>query len=453
MSLGKRSSGGAVLSERSGPTVSVGLFLLPPIRDDQNMFGFLAPLTKIPEWRRSYARVCQHQRRLFGLSSLPFLSYEAAFLYQVAVDLGVIQGLPETAPQCCRLRKMRTSDPNADKEVADYAASFGVLLLGVKLRDDAQDSGSLLSRFLKWKYGRQVRRAEDGLRPFGVIDTVKTAIARHEQLERDGERDLPTYVAPTALGFASVFESLPSIAADLRRHLREIGANVGRAIIYWDCAVDFKRDQIRGDYNPLRSEDDVKRAFDHCLIELAQIGWALPAGSASGALVESVMTRVRAFRSKAACDPVVTMERWGFLKQRTSAYARCDGLEVCCMVGEVGECCGAAGEAGGLCAECAAAPGPMICIPDCCCCCPAHLGGTSKSERQQSSHGTTEASVYAWCHGKTGVTEGILNPSGFVSIDGERVPAKTVDGRLLETGSTVRVIRTDPYGVTVEVTA
>jgi hypothetical protein len=66
------------------------------------MFGFLAPRQKIPKWRQSYARVCQYQRLLFGVTALPFLSYAATFLYQLGIDFELIPALAECAPPCCR---------------------------------------------------------------------------------------------------------------------------------------------------------------------------------------------------------------------------------------------------------------------------------------------------------------------------------------------------------------
>ena len=73
------------------------------------MFGFLALRQKIPEWRRSYARMCQVQRYLFGLTALPFLSYEATFLYQLAIDLHLPPELDTNSPVCCLLKRLGRS--------------------------------------------------------------------------------------------------------------------------------------------------------------------------------------------------------------------------------------------------------------------------------------------------------------------------------------------------------
>ena len=58
------------------------------------MFGFLRPRPQSDDYRRAYARLCVHQRQRLGLRSLPFHSYEAVFLYQLALDAGAV------APEC-----------------------------------------------------------------------------------------------------------------------------------------------------------------------------------------------------------------------------------------------------------------------------------------------------------------------------------------------------------------
>lgn len=434
------------------------------------MFGFLAPAVRLPTWRRSYARVCQYQRRHFGLTSLPFLSYEAAFLYQVAVDLGVVSPLPEEAPQCCRLRRLKHTDPQQDAPVAEYAAAFGVMLLGVKLQDDVVDSGRMIARLVEWKYRRQVLKAQR-LLTSAVMKDVQAAVTQHADLEACQERDLETFATPTSNGFAAAFSGLPHVATDVRRQLGEIGSRVGRALIAWDCAVDFRRDQIKGDYNPLTSQQDVRAAFDNCLLQLAHIGWQMPTGCTTSHVIASVMDRVRAARKQTGCDPVQRLERWGLLRQKGRAYARCDCLDACCVVGECGECCGGAAEAGGLCADCGCAAGEAggaglgsgccgppggVCCADCCffgdpCGDTSTTKKKTKSDDENSEKEPLDvASPYAWCHGKSGATDGPLNPAGYVTVDGERVPAKTADGRFFDSGQNVRVVRTDPFGVTVE---
>lgn len=255
----------------------------------------LPPRQKIPKWRQSYARVCQHQRLLFGVTSLPFLSYEAAFLYQLGIDFEFIAELRECAPTCCRLRRIGKSDDRQDMSAAMFASAFGMMLAGVKLDDDVNDSGRWFNRLAKWKYRKAVATSHqvlDGLSG-GLPVRIRSAIEAHASLEAAGCDELEAYCQPTADGFGAVFHGFA--AAEFSKQnddgvevFAEIGRHLGPAIIAWDCAVDFQKDLIKGEYNPLANEVAVRRSFDCCLLQLTQIGWLLPKGSTCVAVVASV---------------------------------------------------------------------------------------------------------------------------------------------------------------------
>ncbi|MCY2967107.1 MAG: DUF5685 family protein [Planctomycetota bacterium] len=102
------------------------------------MFGFLRGPPCDREYRQIYAGLCDFQRRNFGLESLPFLSYEATFLYQFAVDTGDCTPPPAGSPPCCRLG-IRQSAHHVDPILAEYCSSFGMLLASIKLNDDVRE--------------------------------------------------------------------------------------------------------------------------------------------------------------------------------------------------------------------------------------------------------------------------------------------------------------------------
>ncbi len=421
-----------------------------------NMFGFLAPRQKIPNWRQSYARVCQYQRLQFGVASLPFLSYEATFLYQLGIDFELIAAMPECAPQCCRLRRIGRNDDRHDRLAATFASAFGMLLAGVKLDDDVKDSGRWFNRLAKWKYRKAVAASKRILGDLsdGLPAHISSVIERHAELEASGCDELEVYCKPTADGFGEVFRSFAAAIgrkdAGSVRTFAEIGRNLGAAIIAWDCAVDFQKDLVKGEYNPLSGEEDVRRSFDHCLLQLSQLGWLLPDGSTSVDVVASVCERVRQRRINKTDHPVKTMERWGFIRQKGKAYARCDGCEALCMVGECCECAGGAGEAAVGCGECGVGNGcGCPCLEGLLCCSEGGPCADAGKSTQQTSD-NDKPSAFEWCHGKEGVVDDGLNPSGFVLIGAERVPAKSASGKLLEAGVQCRVVRTDPFGVAVE---
>src|SRR6187431_424148 len=100
------------------------------------MFGLLNPGRQDALYRRAYARCCQHQRRRYGLPSLPFLSYESILLYLCAADAGkvTLEDLPAVA--CCKLRRLPAYTEAAERETARFCSSVGMLLAYIKLRDD-----------------------------------------------------------------------------------------------------------------------------------------------------------------------------------------------------------------------------------------------------------------------------------------------------------------------------
>lgn len=419
------------------------------------MFGFLAPQHSLPQWRQSYARICQHHRKLFGLTALPFLSYEAVFLYQLAIDSKRIPELPETAPTCCRLRRLAKADANIVPVAENFVAALGMLLAGVKLQDDVEDSGRWFHRLARYKYRKQVQHAHallDQAAP-GIMADISAAIAKHNATERAGrEVSLVRYAEATGDGFAAVFGAFAKIVDGPADEYAQVGRHVGRAIIAWDSAVDFAGDQIRGHFNPLRHETDVRDAFDQCALELSRLGWLLPEDSVSAQVVADVIRRVRERRDQRRVSGAVPLlERWGLIRSRKSQYAGCDGCEAVCALTHCGECLGGLGEgATGCCAATGHGGGccldGAICCPFECCFGPWY---SKKATEKSSGPADSRSSPYARYVNEGGITCGDLNPAGYVRIDGNRIPARTSSGQFLPSDAVVRIVTADAFGVTV----
>lgn len=425
------------------------------------MFGFLAPARRIPKWRQSYARVCQFQRKLYGLTSLPFLSYEAAFLYRLAIDFELLPELPESAAECCRLKRLPDADCAPDVQVAEFAATFGVLLAGIKLQDDIQDSGRWFNRLLLWKYRRQIEAAHEfiGATTPDLGVEVAAALKQHAEIEvavssRRKNYSLEEYSQPTGSGFGAAFVAFarllrPGEKEETTVRFRELGEHVGRAIIGWDCAVDFEQDRIKGHVNPLKTEREVQQALEFALLQLAQIGWQLPESSICSQVLSQVSHRIRRRRAQPVADQATRrLERWGLIREKRFAYARCDGCEGLCLIGECCECAGGAGEAASCCT--AADAGSACCdaacfIPDCLGCSSPRKGKTSATGKTSASE--SEASEYARFQDSEGVADSSLNPSGFVMIENERVPARSETGEFIEAGTSITVVSTNAFGV------
>ena len=421
------------------------------------MFGFLKPDKRFSRWRQSYARVCQTQRRMFGLTSLPFLSYEATFLYQLAVDTRLIPPLTSTAPECCRLRRLQNARQQPDVDVAEFCAAFGMLLAGIKLQDDADDHGRWHNKVALWKYAKQVRSASQYLEQIchGLTDQIQVILRQHKETETSGTKmSIEAYCRPTGDGFALLFRSLAAMADGPCQLFDSIGRHIGHAIISWDCAVDFHRDQIYGEFNPLKSAAEADDSLRFCLLELARLGWALPEeDSACSQVIHSVSRRVHSRLHKTDDHICRTsrLERWGLVRAKGYQYARCDGCEGICAIAECGECgCAAIQGAAEGAACCFSGPPGSSCGCDPVCCSSDCGRGQADQAKKGSEHPvTTQPSLYEQFHGRDGITYGDLNPQGYVMIDEQRLPAKADSNSWIAGGTKVRVVKTDPLGVTV----
>lgn len=371
------------------------------------MFGFLSSRCPPREWRQAYARVCQHQRKNFGLIAVPFLSYEAVFLYQLMVDSGLVPWLDVDAPVCCRLRTRSECSP-ADDYAGQFVSAFGMMLLKVKLEDDLKDSGRVIHRLLWWLCRESCQHAEQQLEFMspGLRRSLSNCLEQHSELENaESSVTLEQAMRPTGDALAAVFQGAYGIsnspirshdsAVDAHGHaalidvrqFSQTGRHLGRAIIAWDCAVDFENDQALGQFNPLTSSADVSEAFSVCQDEIRSAASLCPEGSTSRSFLLQVCDRVaeRAVTSGRVCS-ASRLERWGFIRQRGYSYAHCDGCEAGCAALECSECCLTSGDLG-LC---------MISDP-CCTGCGSNgssssaATGTSKSSERPKSPGQSKS--------------------------------------------------------------
>src|SRR5262245_13311057 len=218
------------------------------------MFGMLSPARHALAYRATYARCCQHHRRVNGISALPWLSYEAVLLYQVAADAGAVNASELPQVRCCKLLPL--SPTVDDRDVGVFCAHVGSLLASIKVSDDRRDGGSLRSRVLGWLYCQRFAAtwAYFARLDRDFKDRVAGFIREHLRLEDpQSPITLDNYVRPTAASFGYVFALMARLPGlrEQEELLRRLGERVGAAIIAFDCAVDRDRDRRRGDFNPL----------------------------------------------------------------------------------------------------------------------------------------------------------------------------------------------------------
>ncbi|MBI1348100.1 hypothetical protein GC163_17640 [bacterium] len=345
------------------------------------MFGFLRGGKTDRIFRQAYARCCRTQHRDFGLTSLVFLSYEGVFSYLLSIDAGWTPVPDESSPLCCRLRQLKSGETPADYAAARFASVVGLTLAAVKIEDDLRDSRSWAAWLAEKWYHRRFRRVRDQLETWepDICERLRSIIGEHLKLETSSRpMAISEYVEPTAHAFATLFAVLPQACGQEgnqhRDTLAEIAADVGRAIIAFDCAVDWPWDRQRGQFNPLPDEpaveaarlfaaDCLERARQRCLAEFGAMSHA-------GRVLQTVRQRVLQLNSARhwpSCQR--TKERWGLLREPGFTYAKCDcpcdGCAGACDAGcidpaccDLGACgCEAAAE-GGCCQHCGDCGGP-----------------------------------------------------------------------------------------------
>ena len=248
------------------------------------MFGFLSPKVHSRKYRNAYSRLCQFQHLHFGLRSLPFLSFEAVFLYICSLDsiAGKSQFLLPNQT-CCKLRTSRKLISEPDGEFGKYCSALGVILAATKLEDDIRDSASLTARAYYAFLKKKVRSARNYLNSLDPLFNQKLSslIEKHLEMEKSLlNTDLNEYTAPTGDAFAYVFgliaETNKNYIID-KGAFELIGRHIGASIIAFDCAIDWYKDKAKGEFNPLPNDSAIHSAIDSCkdhLLQAAQL-WFL----------------------------------------------------------------------------------------------------------------------------------------------------------------------------------
>ena len=91
------------------------------------MFGFLRPgcdASRGRRYRQVYAACCAHQRGNYGALATLFNSYEAIFLYHLAIESGVCGAPDASTPTCCRFRSDVGNRWNVDQVGGEILYSF-----------------------------------------------------------------------------------------------------------------------------------------------------------------------------------------------------------------------------------------------------------------------------------------------------------------------------------------
>ncbi len=387
-------------------------------------------------YRQVYAGCCGFQHARFGITTLPLLSYESVFLYVLAMDAGLCSRPNRADVTCCRFRQSGKRLHKVDSKFAEFCSAFGLLLACIKLEDDVRDDRSLLARLALWQLRNRIERAFEY---FSILDaSFRKRVARHIQRHLDLEHDaqqmtIDEFAKPTAAAFSYVVGLYNQLVPERRiseKQLTELGTEIGRAIICFDCAVDWERDRRRGRFNPLPNKAAVETALLESQQSLARIAWLCGddfgsqsvSASVAGATFERVQRHVRQTLSKTSSNgnSSETVRRPNVRRRRKGD---CD---VFCDP----SCC----EAG--CAD--------GCFCPCDCCFMRGLRAPTTKQNTPAQQGDNVSEI-----GLVGLTVTPLNPTGVVEINGERLPARSYEGEWIDANRLVEVLREEAFGVVV----
>lgn len=289
------------------------------------MFGFLAGKPCGYEYQRIYAIVCQNLWMRYGRLAAFFHSYEAVFLFCLAVDLGIAPKPSRKMPTCCRLR--RHAHCGGPKELNDFCSAFALLLASLKLDDDVNDSDSwqatLMRRLLRDPFQHSKRHFSSLDHQFSM--RLNEILETHRRIEtmRPETVTLRDFSKPTSDGFAYLFRLFADTFLEHSEHqnaVEAMGRDLGGAIIAFDCAVDWYRDRMTGNFNPLGSPVAVREALLVSESHLASLGWTLCELSSASALSTSIISMK--LRQVVARRSALTFSEPTRLKTDRSLYHR-----------------------------------------------------------------------------------------------------------------------------------
>ncbi len=461
------------------------------------MFGFLKPscsnrrtnYSAYKSYRQVYAAFCAHHRNRYGVLASALISYEAVFLYHLAIESGACSPPTANTPHCCRLRSDPTNRWNLDRELADFCSDFGLLLVQIKIEDDVRDSPSVVARtaqrLWKRKFGMAQQRLEN-VSP-GLIKQINELVDKHLSFESSNNKQnssdrnanknlgIREYAQPTADSFRLIFESFGKLCEKRGGDTKEFGAigeEVGRSILAGDCCMDFERDLERGEFNPLSNNEQKQDAISLSLQSLSRLGWACNDLAAKKSLsgmektsgesvlstvVASAFKRVSGLRESVAApaEKYTSLKKYAALKfGARGGFCDCD-----CGGCDCGgcDCGGCDGDCGGCCdcGECCGSgafeywgesdphgnPCDLCCVDVC--------DNRSSTNKKKPKNKIENAPLHEITQKTRGITVGPLNPTGVVLIEGEEKPAKSMSG-FIPDGTHVEVIKQDTFGLVVD---
>lgn len=212
------------------------------------MFGYVSANWKElneqqkTRYQAAYCGICRRIREQAGNVSRLGLSYDMAFLSLLLSSLYE----PEEAGgrNACLLHPVKKRHW-IDNECVRYAADMNVALAYYNCLDDWQDEGKYSAKWMANAFGKHYPEIEERYpRQCGAI---RECIEKLSALERENCAN-PDEVANC---FGALMAEILVWKEDLwAQDLRQMGMALGRFIYLLDAAVDYRKDQKQGKYNP-----------------------------------------------------------------------------------------------------------------------------------------------------------------------------------------------------------
>lgn len=197
-----------------------------------------------------YCGICRGIRQECSHAARLGLSYDMAFLALLLMSLYEPE---ETAGnRACNLHPIKPR-PWVDNELIRYCACMNVALGYYKALDDLQDEGSLSGKVMLGIFGKDMGRIRAQFPR--QCAAMESNLAKLRQLEKENctNPDMPAGCFGELLGEVFVYEE------DMwAKYLRQIGQSLGRYIYLADAAMDYRKDNKKGQYNPFAQTPEEK---------------------------------------------------------------------------------------------------------------------------------------------------------------------------------------------------
>ena len=234
------------------------------------MFGYVtASLGEMSKEQREryggvYCGICRAIRDQASQMARLGLSYDMTFLALMLMSL--YEPEEEHSTNRCLLHPKRRG--RISNEYVRYAADINVALAYYNCLDDWQDEGKRSAKWMANMFGKKYPGIQEKYPR--QCAAIAAGIRELSELEKE---NCPNPDAP-ANCFGRLMAELLVYREDLWADtLRQVGFHLGRFIYLADAAVDYRKDQRKGKYNPFLAmgmEEDWSRWEEYLVLALGR---------------------------------------------------------------------------------------------------------------------------------------------------------------------------------------